>query len=115
LDGFHYSSAIAGVQAHALQLLGGVREAQELAEAGLRQARESTHLFTVGFLLSAALGTSRRFRREPGNALLEAEEALRLSEENGFRAWFNWGKFNHGWALAELANLNRVWPKWRRD
>jgi hypothetical protein len=95
-DGFLYASAIGSIQAQALQLLGGVSEALELAEAALRQARESTHLFTVGLLLGPALGGLRRWRREPEIALLESEEALMLSEENGFRDWFRWSKFNHG-------------------
>jgi predicted ATPase len=33
---------------------------------------------------------------------VQAEEAISLSEENGFSTWLNWGQFTHGWALAEL-------------
>jgi tetratricopeptide (TPR) repeat protein len=100
--GFLYSSSIKNVQALALHLLGRVGEASKVAEVGVKDARDSGHLFSLGLWLSVSLGTFRTYRREPELARLHADEAVALSEENGFRDWVNWGRFHHGWALAEL-------------
>jgi hypothetical protein len=105
--GFLYPSAIASVQAPALHLLGRVNEALKLAESGLRHARDSGHLFSLGLMLSAALARLRRYRHEPQSVPLLAEEGVALSEENGFRDCLHWGRFNRGWALAELGQPER--------
>jgi predicted ATPase len=93
---------LASVRALPLQLLGWPDEALKSAEQVLRDARDSRHLFSLGFALAAPGGIFRRYRREPQIALVQAEEATALSEENGFSDWLNWGQFTHGWALAEL-------------
>jgi class 3 adenylate cyclase/tetratricopeptide (TPR) repeat protein len=105
--GYLYASAIASVHARALQLLGHVGEAMKVAEDGLRHAREFRHMFSLGLMLSVTLGELRRYRDEPEAALRHSEEAIALAEENGFKDWLNWGKFNHGWALARLGQLER--------
>jgi len=83
-------------------LLGWPDEALRSAEQGLRLARDSKHLFSLAFALAAPASTFRRYRREPEIALMQAKEAIALSQENGFSDWLNWGRFNQGWALAEL-------------
>jgi class 3 adenylate cyclase/tetratricopeptide (TPR) repeat protein len=107
LVGFPYSSTIGSTHALALQLLGYIGEAAKIAEAAVRSARDSRHLFGLGLMLSWSLGTLRAYRREPERALLEAEETIALSEENGFKDWLDLGRFNHGWALAELGQPER--------
>jgi tetratricopeptide (TPR) repeat protein len=91
----------------ALQLLGRVSEALKLAEEELRHTRESGHLFSLSLMLSVWLARLRRHRREPQAVLPHAEEAVALAAENGFRDFLNWGRFNHGWALAELGQPER--------
>ncbi len=107
LWGLPWNSAIVCHSAAALQLLGRVGEAAGFAEGGLVHARESKHLFGLGHALSVAGGWLGRYRREPETVLTCAEEAIALSEENGFAEWLPWGRFNRGWALAELGQLDR--------
>jgi predicted ATPase len=86
-----------------MQLLGRVSEAAKLVEEGARRARESKHLYSLGFVLAALGGRTRLLRREPEIAMMQTEEAIALCEENGFAAtWLHWGHFYRGWALAEL-------------
>jgi predicted ATPase len=92
--------------APALQLLGRVGEASGVAEEGLRHARESKHVFTLGHALSLS-GRLSRYRREPEVARAQAEEAISLSKENGLAPWLHWGQFHHGWALTELGQLEQ--------
>jgi adenylate cyclase len=90
--------------AEALQLLGRVGEAVKVAEEGLRYTRESKHLLSLGGSLTVG-GRLPRYRRELEIVRAQAEEAIALSEENGFAEWLPWGRFHHGWALAELGQL----------
>jgi class 3 adenylate cyclase/predicted ATPase len=92
--------------APALQLLGRVKEATIVAERGLRLARESRHLFSLGHALSLR-GRLSRYQRQPEAALLHAEEAISLSEENAFPPWLHWARFHHGWALSESGQIER--------
>jgi tetratricopeptide (TPR) repeat protein len=87
--------------AQILQMQGRVSDALREAELALRHARESRHLFSLGFVLTIVEGWFRHLRREPDVALARAEEAIVLSEENGFVNWLHWGHFHHGRALAE--------------
>jgi class 3 adenylate cyclase/predicted ATPase len=98
-----YKSTFACVRALPLQLLGWPDEALKSAEQGLRLARDSKHLLTLASVLTATGSMFRCYRREPETALVQAEEGIALSEENGFSHWLNPGLFAHGWALAELA------------
>jgi tetratricopeptide (TPR) repeat protein len=93
--------------AQILQLQGRVSDASEAAELALRHAREARHLFSLGFVLTIAEGWLRHLRREPDVALARAEEAIALSEENGFVNWLHWGRFHRGRALAETGKFDQ--------
>jgi class 3 adenylate cyclase/predicted ATPase len=101
--GLLFNTAVALELARDLHLLGRIGEALTVAEQGLRYARDSKHLFSLGFALSVP--DVRYYRREPEVALAHADEAIALSEENGFAYWRTWARFSHGWALAELGQL----------
>jgi predicted ATPase len=101
--GLLFNTATALVLARDLHLLGRVGEALTVAEQGLRYARESKHLFSIGFALSVP--DVRYYRREPEVALAHADEAIALSEEHGFALFLAWARFSRGWALAELGQL----------
>src|SRR5262249_49785277 len=101
--GLLFDTVVALMLARDLHLLGRIGEALTVAEQGLRYARESKHLFSLGFAL--CIPDVRYYRREPEVALAHAEEAIALSEENGFAVWVVWARFSRGWALAELGQL----------
>jgi class 3 adenylate cyclase/predicted ATPase len=103
--GFLFSSAFPVHLATSLILLGQVGDAIRMAEEALRNARESGHLFSLGHALNMAGGWLGRYRREPELARVLAEETIALSEEHGMAEWLPWGHFHHGWALAELGQL----------
>jgi tetratricopeptide (TPR) repeat protein len=105
------SSAIQ--RSNILASMGRVTEAAKLAEEGLRSARESRHLFSLGLALTVKPRTHCSLR-EPEIALAHAEEAIALSEEHGFAEWMPWGRFNRGWALAELGRVEDGLPRWGR-
>src|SRR6516165_9645250 len=94
-------------EALALQLLGRVGEAANLAEEGLRRARESGHLFSLAVALINAAGLCQ-IRRQPEAQLSHAHEAMVLSEENGFAQWRAIAQSVHGIALTELGQLERA-------
>ena len=106
LLGVLYGSAFPGWLALPFQLLGRVDEAVKLADDGLRHARESRHLFSLGLALIIR-GSLAQLRREPESARTYYEEAVTLSEENGFPTWLAAARFNHGEALAELGRLEQ--------
>src|SRR5262249_1607320 len=89
----------------ALQLLGRVGDAVRVAEEGLRHARESKHLYTLGFALLYRGALLPQLRREPEIVRARGEELIELSEEYGFATWDKAARFHHGWALAELGQL----------
>jgi tetratricopeptide (TPR) repeat protein len=93
-------------EAVCLQLLGRVSEAANLAEEELRRARESGHLFSLAAaLINAAMLCL--LRRQPEAALSHADEAMVLSEENGFTQWRALAQSVHGAALTESGQLDR--------
>jgi tetratricopeptide (TPR) repeat protein len=102
LFGTLYKSRSTSNLAQLLQLLGSPDEALKSAEQALRLARDSRHLFSLAVALIAPGGTFRSYRREPEIALVQAKEAIALSQENGFSDWLNWGRFYQGWASADL-------------
>jgi tetratricopeptide (TPR) repeat protein len=87
------------------QLLGRAGEAIRAVEEGLRHARESKHVLTVGFALLHRGGFLAQYRHEPEIARALCEEVVALSEEYGFAAWLEAARFYHGWALAALGQL----------
>ena len=93
-------------EALALQLLGRVGEAANLAEERLRRARESGHLFSLAMALEIAAALCL-IRRQPEAALSHADEAMVLSEENGFAQRRAMAQSVHGAALTELGQLDR--------
>ena len=101
--GLLFNTATSLVLARDLHLLGRVSEALSVAEQGLRYARESKHLFSIGFAL--CVPDVRYYRREPEVALAHADEAIVLSEENGFALFLAWARFTRGWAFVELGQL----------
>lgn len=86
---------------------GRISDALKAAEWAPRHARESHHLFSLGFVLAIVEGWFRLLRREPDVALVRAEEAIALSEENGFVNWLHWGRFHRGRALVETGNFEQ--------
>jgi class 3 adenylate cyclase/predicted ATPase len=103
--GLRFSTMIPCHLAHCLMLLGRVGDAAKIAAEGLRRARESGHLFSLGHALCISGGWLTRYRREPEITRVCAEETIALSEEHGLAEWLPWGHFNHGWALAELGRI----------
>jgi predicted ATPase len=77
-----------------------------VAEEGLRHSRESRHLFSLGYSLVIAGAQLSLERCQPDIACVHCEEAIALSEENGFAEWLPWGRFIHGWALSELGQVS---------
>jgi predicted TIM-barrel fold metal-dependent hydrolase len=71
-------------------VLGQVTEAAKLAKEGLRYARESRHLYSLGHALTIKPKT-HYYVREPEIARAHAEVAIALSEEHGFAEWIPWG------------------------
>jgi class 3 adenylate cyclase/tetratricopeptide (TPR) repeat protein len=104
MNGMLYSSCIAFFRGPPLQLLGRISEALKFTEEGLRDARESRHLFTLGLALLVRARVSR-YRREPQVVLALSEEGIALSEQSGFPIWLLQGRFNRGWALVEEGHL----------
>jgi tetratricopeptide (TPR) repeat protein len=72
--------------------------------------------------LTIVEGWLRHLRREPDVALVCADEAIALSEENGFVNWLHWGRFHRGRALAEterfeqgIAEMEQATESFRRS
>jgi class 3 adenylate cyclase/tetratricopeptide (TPR) repeat protein len=86
--------------------LGRLSEALKAAEEGLRYARESKHLLSLGAALVIGGAQFALDRKQPSIALTHCEEVIALSEENGFAEWLPWGRFIHGWALFELGQAS---------
>jgi tetratricopeptide (TPR) repeat protein len=102
--GFFFESSIRCHLATAEYLLGRVGEAAKLAADGLRHARDSIHLFSLGHALAVGGGWLPGYP-EPEALLALAEEVITLSEENGFAEWLPWGRFYSGRALFELGAI----------
>jgi hypothetical protein len=76
---FRLWSSSAIQRSNVLASMGRVTEAAKLAEDGLRHARESRHLFSLGLALTVKPRT-HCFLREPEIVRAHAEEAIALSE-----------------------------------
>jgi len=105
--GFSFGTLLPAGRALTLQLLGRVGDAIQLAEEGLRHARESRRLYDLGFVLGVSSALVLCYRRQPEIVRLHTEEAVALSEENGFGEWLHLARFFHGWSLAELGHLEQ--------
>jgi tetratricopeptide (TPR) repeat protein len=104
--GLLYSSSIRFLRAATLQLLGQVGEATGIIEEGLRRARESRHLFSLGHALPGRARLAH-LRRQPELALGYAQEGIVLCEENGFALWLFLARYLRGWAMAELGRIDQ--------
>ena len=106
-SGYLYQSALPSHLAQPLLLLGQVGESRRMLEEGLRRARESSHLFSLVHALVLTTGLLEDFRREPEKALVSAEEAIELSQENGFPQWLQISRSLHGLALVDLGQFDK--------
>jgi predicted ATPase len=101
------ATMIASWRPMTLLLLGRVSESAKIAEEGLRQGRESRHLFSLGLTLALTAILSQ-MRREPGSLRRHAEEVITFAEEKGFGLWLDFGRVALGCALAEVGQFNRA-------
>jgi adenylate cyclase len=90
----------------AVHLQGGISEALKLCQGSLDRARALNHQFTLGMVL-IHVAWLYQVRREPEAVREVAEAAMALGEEHGFPEWLEWGRWLHGWALAELGDIER--------
>jgi tetratricopeptide (TPR) repeat protein len=90
----------------AVHLQGGISEALKLGQESLGRARALNHQFTLGMVL-IHVSWLYQVRREPEAVRDVAEAAMALGEEHGFPEWLEWGRWLHGWALAELGDIER--------
>jgi len=97
-------SALAAQLSWVRQLLGQSAEASNLAREALRQARDSRHLFSLGEVLTD-VEWLYHFRRDPETLGRLAEEAIALSEENGFAEWLQHAQFVRGSAMPDLVRV----------
>ena len=103
--GLLYNVTVGMQMAQCLERMGRLGEAVKLTEDAVRQSRETRHLFSLAFALTVGASSVYHYRREPEIVRVYTQEAIALSEENGFTEWLNQGRFYHGWALAELGQL----------
>jgi class 3 adenylate cyclase/tetratricopeptide (TPR) repeat protein len=100
-----YESVIPSFLSQDLLLLGRVSESIKSADQGLKQARHSKHMFSLGVTLVFGWGHLYLDCRRPDLVVGLCEEVVALSEENGFAQWPPFGQFIHGWALFELGRV----------
>jgi adenylate cyclase len=103
---FPINLSVTGSQHHclAVHLQGGISEALKLGQESLERARILKQPFTLGMVLTH-VGWLYQVRREPEAVREVAEAAMALGEEHGFPEWLEWGRWLHGWALAELGDI----------
>ena len=97
---------VPGHTALAVHLLGGISEAVQLGQESLERARILKQPFTLGMVL-ITVGWLYQVRREPQTVREIAEAAMAIGEEHGFPEWLEWGRWLHGWAPAELGEIER--------
>jgi len=105
--GLLYDSAAQINLAIGLQLQGHPSEAAKLLDEVLRRSRDSRHLFSLAFVLSVGGSAVNHYRRQPETVRVYSEEAVALSDENGFMEWLNQACFYHGWSVAELGEVDK--------
>jgi class 3 adenylate cyclase/tetratricopeptide (TPR) repeat protein len=95
-----------GHNALAVHLLGGISEALKLSQLSLDRARMLKQPFTLGMALITA-GWVHQVRREAETVREIANAAMAIGEEHGFPEWLEWGRWLHGWVVAELGEVDR--------
>ena len=105
--GLLYESGVGIGSAVSLQQQGRPSEGAKMFEETLRQARDSRHLFNLAFVLTVGGCAFHQHRRQPELVRSYSEEAVALSTDNGFTEWVNQARLYHGWALADLGQLDQ--------
>jgi class 3 adenylate cyclase/predicted ATPase len=90
--------------AHCDWHLGYPDRALQMAEEGLRLAREASHAFSIALALDY-LAMLHQFRLEPTAALKKAEEARSLCQEHRFDYYGAWSALMRAWAIAAQGRL----------
>jgi tetratricopeptide (TPR) repeat protein len=103
-EGFLFNASFKVNLANACQLLGRIADSARFSEEALQQARDSGHLFSICFALTSPI--CALWRREPEIVRVHTEEAIALAEKYGFATFLAVGRVYHGWALAELGQVN---------
>ena len=103
-EGFLFNASFKVNLANACQLLGRIADSARFSEEALQQARDSGHLFSICFALTSPI--CALWRREPEMVRVHTEEAIALAEKYGFATFLAVGRVYHGWALAELGQVN---------
>ncbi len=88
----------------ALWCLGYPEQALQKSHRALALVRGLSHSFSLAWDLVGAAWL-HRFRREENKVRTYAEEAIRLSTEQGFPFWLALGNMYQGWALAQQGQL----------
>lgn len=86
-------------QSWVLWILGFPDQAHRVSVQTLAYARQLGHSFSLGYALTFASILSCRLR-QPEQALVLAQETLRLSIEHGFALWQIGANLSRGWALT---------------
>jgi tetratricopeptide (TPR) repeat protein len=88
----------------AVHLLREISEALKLGQEAIGRARALNQQFTLGMVL-ISVAWLYQVRREPDVVRELAEAATAIGEEHGFPEWLEGGRWLHGWALAELRDI----------
>ncbi len=80
---------------------GHLGEARSCGRSALELAGRIGHAHTTAYALTYA-AVACQVRREPGEALRWADQALALSGERSYWLWSSWSTMVRGWALSEL-------------
>jgi len=89
------------VAACALWWLGYPDQALQKSREALTLAQGLSHPHSLAFALGFAAAWLHQYRREVPLTYEWAEATIRLSTEQGFAMWVNWGTTLRGWALVE--------------
>ncbi len=89
------------VAACALWWLGYPDQALQKSREALTLAQGLSHPHSLAFALGFAAAWLHQYRREVLLTYEWAEATIRLSTEQGFAMWVNWGTTLRGWALVE--------------
>ena len=81
-------------------LLGYPDRAQARSRKGITVARETSHSFTLAYVLAVA-ATFQQMRRDAAAAREVADAAVALTTELEIRFWRGWAMIPQGWALAD--------------